>query len=204
MGAVSGRVPCVFFDRDGIVNVAPTTRYVERAEDFHMYPEFLQALQVVHRRGYAAVVVTNQKGVSTGATPRPELEAMHRRLREEAALVGAPILAIYACTEPDEDHPDRKPNPGMLLRAAAEHGLDLGRSWMIGDNPKDVEAGHRAGCTTVFVGAGETRSGADYRIAHVCDLAGLLERELPALTHDVQPAEESPFAANPEAKGNPS
>jgi D-glycero-D-manno-heptose 1,7-bisphosphate phosphatase len=182
----SGGLPCVFFDRDGIVNVAPQTRYVDRAADFHIYPEFFQALQLVVKRGYAAVIVTNQKGVSTGFTPREELAAMHDRLRREAELVGAPLTAVYACTAPDDADPERKPNPGMLLRAAKEHGLDLARSWMVGDNGKDIAAGQGAGCAvTVFVGSKTIEEVPTHRVERVADLLRLFDTELPDLAKEV-------------------
>ena len=172
--------PCVFFDRDGIANVPPTTRYVEKAENFHLYPEFLQALQVVHAKGFVAIMITNQKGISTGHTPQEELDAMHARLRHEAELVGAPVLDIYVCSEPDDRHPDRKPNPGMLLRAAADHQVDLSRSWMVGDHGTDIAAGQRAGChKTVYVGTKAIEEHPDYRVDHVADLAPLFTNHLP-------------------------
>ena len=169
--------PCVFFDRDGIVNQIPTTRYVEQPQDFKILPEFLDALRVVCERGYAAVIVTNQKGVSTGKIKPAALQEMHRRLMETVRQENLRLLDIRVNTATDDAHPDRKPNPGLLLGAAQEHGLDLRRSWMVGDQVRDVEAGHRAGCRTVFVGP-RVPAAADFHVADMTALADFLQRHL--------------------------
>ena len=147
--------PCVFFDRDGIVNVPPRAgaRYIEQPEDFVVIPAFLDALRLVNERGYEAVIATNQKGVGTGRVREEALIAMHAKLYGLLLQHQLHLLDIRVATTTDDAHPTRKPNPGLLLGAAADHGLDLQRSWMIGDNLRDVEAGRRAGCRTVYVGA---------------------------------------------------
>ena len=171
--------PCVFFDRDGIVNRAPQSRYVERWADFHLQPEFVESLRVVHAKGYVAVVVTNQKGVATGVMTQQSLDDIHRNLQAELRKSGVELLDIVVCTDGDEASPRRKPNPGMLFDAAAKHGLDLARSWMVGDQAKDVEAGRRAGCRTVFVGSKNKEIPADFHVSDIGGLAEFLERHLP-------------------------
>jgi deoxyribonuclease V len=172
--------PCVFFDRDGIVNRSPGAGYVERVEDFHILPEFIAALREVEQRGYAAVIVSNQKCVSTGIVSRETVEAIHARLLRELEMEGLHLLAIYYCPH-GGDHPERKPAPGMLLRAAREHNLDLDRSWMIGDSERDAEAGRAAGCATVLVKAGDEPSCAEYRLESMGELAAFLRRNLAAI-----------------------
>ena len=172
------RRPCVFFDRDGIVNRSPGPGYVERVEDFHLMPEFIKALRAVRAKGYEAVIVTNQRGVALGRLSEATLEAMHRYLRERLAAGGEGLLDILVCTADDNSHPDRKPNPGMLLAAARRHGLDLSRSWMVGDNERDVEAGRRAGCRTVLVGEEGKPSAADFRVRDMGELPGFLAARL--------------------------
>ncbi len=169
-------IPCVFFDRDGIVNQAPTTRYVEKRQDFHILHGFMATLEHVTKLGYVSVIITNQKGVSTGATPIAELEAMHNMIRDEAIRRGLSILDILYCDAPEEGHPRRKPNPGMLLEAAAKHGLDLAASWMVGDNEKDVIAGQRAGCRTIFVGTKMIKTKPDFQVADMDELAQKIKR----------------------------
>jgi D-glycero-D-manno-heptose 1,7-bisphosphate phosphatase len=171
--------PCVFFDRDGIVNRAPVkTRYVERWSDFHLLPEFIEALRVVREKGFEAVVVTNQKGVGTGQMSMAVLTEIHGNFRSELKKHGLDVLDILVSTDTDDNAPRRKPNPGMLLEAAERYALDLKRSWMVGDNKKDVDAGRRAGCRTVFVGASAGAPGADYEIASVSHLAECLRKHL--------------------------
>lgn len=141
----------VFLDRDGVVTVpefrdgrsfAPLS-----AEDFAIYPDAPEASERLVRAGFTLVVVTNQPDVGRGLIPQQDLEIMHRRL--SAAL---PVSAIEVCPHTREDRCScRKPAPGMLLRAAEQLGLDLGRSFMVGDRASDVEAGRSAGCRTIFV-----------------------------------------------------
>jgi len=174
--------PCVFFDRDGIVNLAPTKRYVEHRDEFHIMEGFFATLAHVIHLGYVAIIVTNQKGVSSGATPIAELEAMHHMIREQARQRGLHILDILYCDAPDEEHPRRKPNPGMLIEAAQKHGIDLTSSWMVGDNEKDVIAGQRAGCRTIFVGTKQIKSQPDFQVDDMNALAAAVSKMLPPVS----------------------
>ncbi|HMP75871.1 MAG TPA: HAD family hydrolase [Kiritimatiellia bacterium] len=176
------RTPCVFFDRDGIVNHPPDDerRYVLHEDQFHLLPGFVDALRLVLARGYKAVIVTNQAGVARGRMTQEDLDRIHAKLHRLLAAEGLSLHDIFECTVYDEAHPNRKPNPGMLLDAAAKHHLDLSRSWMIGDNEKDVQAGQRAGVfKTVKVKPQPTHTRADYRVDAMTDLPGLLAQYLP-------------------------
>lgn len=160
--------PCIFLDRDGIVNVPPDpARYVTRLEEFRILPGFLETLRVVSGKGYAAVIVTNQRGVATGYMTQEELNRIHDALRSVLVAQGLEVLDILTCTADNDGHPWRKPNPGMLLEAARRHGLDLARSWMVGDSESDVEAGRRAGCRTVRVAPAGAATRAD---VHLVDM----------------------------------
>ncbi len=172
--------PAVFFDRDGIINESPGPGYVERPEDFHLIPEFLEALRIVLERGYEAVVVTNQRGIGLGRVSPETVAAIHDRMLAAVRSAGLRLTDVLVCPATTDDHPNRKPNPGMLLEAARRHHLDLSRSWMVGDSEKDIAAGRRAGCavTVRVVPAGEATE-ADRRVGSVAELAGLLARELP-------------------------
>jgi D-glycero-D-manno-heptose 1,7-bisphosphate phosphatase len=144
----------IFLDRDGVVNAnlerdrkpyAPTT-----LDDFRILPGVGDAVARLKKAGFLVVVVTNQPDVRTGLTPRATVEAMHAQLRAEL-----PIDDIEVCFHVDADGCScRKPKPGMLLASAAKHGIDLERSWMVGDRWRDVDAGRAAGCLTVFVDYG--------------------------------------------------
>lgn len=139
-------VKAVFLDRDGVINanlerggkpVAPTT-----LEEFHIFPDAAAAVRRLKAAGFMVVVVTNQPDVATGRTPRAAMEAMHAQIR---ALM--PIDDFEICFHTDADGCDcRKPKPGLILMAAARHGIDLPDSVMIGDRWRDVLAGQAAGC----------------------------------------------------------
>ncbi|HEY8609254.1 MAG TPA: HAD family hydrolase [Noviherbaspirillum sp.] len=121
-----------------------------------------QALQILQQLGYALFVVTNQAGVAKGLFTETALQPIHSRLAERLAQYGVSLRGFYYCPHsPDgvvarytTECDCRKPMPGMLLRAAQEHGIDLSQSWMIGDILNDVEAGRRAGCRTVLLDNG--------------------------------------------------
>jgi len=154
------RPSAVFLDRDGTLN--EEVDYLHRAEDVVLTPGSAQALARLNALGIPVIVITNQSGIGRGFFGWEDYGAVMERISELLALEGARIDAVYACPYHEEglgiyhatDHPDRKPNPGMILRAAEEHGLDLSRAWMIGDKEIDVEAGHRAGCRSVLVRTG--------------------------------------------------
>ncbi|HMP73116.1 MAG TPA: HAD-IIIA family hydrolase [Kiritimatiellia bacterium] len=167
--------PCIFFDRDGVVNQAPVTRYVETPEAFHILPGFVESLRMARRLGYEAVIVTNQKGVASGKPPVEVLELIHGNLVDHVKGEGLTLTGIYVCSATTDDHPNRKPNPGMLLDAARDHDLSLPDSWMIGDNAKDIVAGRLAGCQTIMVGDRACEPPPDYRVASMDELPGLFE-----------------------------
>ena len=141
----------MFLDRDGVI-VIPEFRdrrsYApRRLRDCKLYPDAAASLKRMKRAGLLLVVVTNQPDVGNGITPRAEVEAMHEVMMREL-----PLDAVKACFHGQADHCDcRKPKPGMILAAASEFGIDLARSFMVGDRASDVAAGRAAGCTTVFI-----------------------------------------------------
>ena len=149
-----GLMAAVFLDRDGVI-VVPQFRdrrsfAPRRLEDFRFYPEAAASVQRLKRAGFLLVVVTNQPDVGNGLTPRSEVDAMHEIMMRELSLD-----AVKACFHGQADHCDcRKPKPGMILAAALELGIDLKKSFMVGDRNSDVEAGRAAGCTTVFIDLG--------------------------------------------------
>ena len=171
--------PCVFFDRDGIVNRSPGPGYVNHLDDFHLLPGFAACVRAAAEKGFAAVVVTNQRGISRGLTPPDQLAAMHRHLQDELAREGLALLDILVCTAADDAYPDRKPNPGMLRTAARRHGLDLAKSWMIGDRESDVRTGQNAGvAATVLVDPGAAPTAATWRVPDMPACAALLREKL--------------------------
>lgn len=171
--------PCVFFDRDGIVNRSPGPGYVNHLDDFHILPGFADCVRAAAEKGIPSIVVTNQRGITRGITPPEQLDAMHRHLRDDLAREGLELLDLLVCIADDSAHPDRKPNPGMLRNAARRHHLDLSKSWMIGDRESDVQAGQNAGvAATVLVDAGATPTAATYRVPDIPACAVLLRKKL--------------------------
>ena len=171
--------PCVFFDRDGVVNRRPGPGYVNHLDDFHILPGFADCVRAAAAKGIPAVVVTNQRGISRGLTPPAQLEAMHAKLRAELAAEGLELLDVLVCTSADDAHPDRKPNPGMLRAAAKRHHLDLSKSWMIGDRESDVKTGQNAGvAVTVLVDDGAAPTAATHRVPDMPACAALLREKL--------------------------
>jgi len=141
----------IFFDRDGTLIVDKV--YLNDPEAIEYLPGIFSALKSLRDAGFIFFVVTNQSGVPRGLVQIPNLNEIHRRMRFAFAEHGVDILNFYyAPFLTHHDHMMRKPNPGMLLQAAEEYGVSLGRSWMIGDRMSDVEAGHRAGTKTILLG----------------------------------------------------
>jgi D-glycero-D-manno-heptose 1,7-bisphosphate phosphatase len=167
----------VFADRDGVLcantmrdgrPVAPT-----RLEDFRLLPGVEDAVRALKSAGYLVIVVTNQPDVGTGRTPQATVEAMHDIIRSRLD-----VDDIKVCFHTNADNCTcRKPKPGMLLEAAAERGIDLPASYIVGDRWSDVAAGREAGCATIFVDYGhepETPSKADKVVATFAEAARVI------------------------------
>jgi D-glycero-D-manno-heptose 1,7-bisphosphate phosphatase len=144
--------PAAFLDRDGVINV--DLGYVHRVEDLEYIPGVAAAIRRLNQAGYLVIVVTNQSGIGRGYYDEAAMDAVHKALRDMLAQSGAAIDAVYACPFHPEaeieryrhpDHPDRKPNPGLLQRAMRDFPIDRERSFMIGDKDSDMEAARRAG-----------------------------------------------------------
>lgn len=144
----------VFLDRDGVINqaiVRDGKPYPPSGPaQLEIVPEAPQSLQKLKQAGFLLIVVTNQPDIARGTQEQAAVEAIHLALR--GAL---PVDDFFLCAHDDSDHCDcRKPRPGLLLRAAEKHQIDLSRSFMVGDRWRDVEAGANAGCATVWIDYG--------------------------------------------------
>lgn len=154
--------PALFLDRDGVLN--EDRGYVHRWEDFRWIPGAREAVAAFNARNWWVFVVTNQSGVGRGYYPEADVLALHARMEADLAAAGARIDAFYHCPFHPEaledryrhpDPPDRKPNPGMLLRAMADWPVDAARSVMVGDKAIDLEAGQRAGVRSLLFPGGD-------------------------------------------------
>ncbi len=149
-----------FLDRDG--TLIDETGYLQRQEDIQIYPEAFEAVEKINRSGAQAIVITNQSAIARGLINQEDLEQLHRLISDAFRQKGARLDAYYYCphhpTEGTGAHTRtcdcRKPQPGLLHRAAQELQLDLDTSHMIGDTLRDIEAGHRAGCQSILVKTG--------------------------------------------------
>jgi D-glycero-D-manno-heptose 1,7-bisphosphate phosphatase len=168
--AVPPTRPAVFLDRDGTLNAAVVRDgspfSPSSLAEFRLLPGVAASCRELHEAGFVLVVATNQPDVGRGTTESSLVDAMHAQLR---AWIPE-IARIEVCPAPGRgiDHPEnrrRKPEPGMILDAAGALGLDLARSWMVGDRWRDIECGRRAGLRTVFLDLGyreELRSRPDF------------------------------------------
>lgn len=144
----------VFLDRDGVINRAVVRDGKPYPPDslaeLQILPGVAEALQRLRDAGFLNVIVTNQPDVATGKQQREVVEAMHRQLCATLA-----IDAVEVCYHVDTDNCDcRKPKPGMILKAAAHSGIDLGASSLVGDRWRDVGAAQAAGCQAYFIDCG--------------------------------------------------
>jgi D-glycero-D-manno-heptose 1,7-bisphosphate phosphatase len=141
----------LFLDRDGVINV--DHGYVCRPDDFQFINGIFAVVARAVELGLVPVVVTNQAGIARGYYSEDDFERLTLWMSDRFIEAGAPVAAVYHCPYHADgvgvwrvaDHPDRKPNPGMLLRAMREHGLAPEQSILVGDQESDVEAARRAG-----------------------------------------------------------
>ncbi|MDA4135986.1 MAG: HAD family hydrolase [Thaumarchaeota archaeon] len=156
----------IFVDRDGVLNDLVYDEEEGRvgspfsARELRVFPYVAGAVKRFKELGFKVIVISNQPGVAKGQFTHSELEKMNRKVRKELAKSGTSFDGEYYCRH----HPSaviskfrvecdcRKPKPGMILKAAEENDIDLGRSFFVGDALVDVKAGRRAGCKTILVG----------------------------------------------------
>jgi len=143
----------IFLDRDGVINRNPPNKgYVRKWAEFTFIPNSRKAIRELTESGYRIVVVTNQSGIGRGLYSEEDLADIHARMVAEINKTGGKIDAVYYCPHhPDAGCECRKPKPGMLIRAAREHNIELSNAYLIGDWTTDIEAGQRVGATTFLV-----------------------------------------------------
>jgi D-glycero-D-manno-heptose 1,7-bisphosphate phosphatase len=160
--ALKAGLTAVIFDRDGVLNV--DHGYVGEAARLEWVAGARRAIGRLNRQGVLAIVATNQSGVARGYFDEAAVAGLHRAMQDDLAAEGAHIDAFYVCPFHPEaaapawrhpDHPDRKPNPGMILRALAEWSIDPARALVVGDQESDMEAARRAGVGGVLFTGGD-------------------------------------------------
>jgi D-glycero-D-manno-heptose 1,7-bisphosphate phosphatase len=150
----------VFFDRDGTIN--EEVNYLSHPSQLNLIPGASEAIQILNEKNIPVIIVTNQSGIARGYFDEEQLNTINDYLRQILLAAGAVIDDIYYCPH----HPEaeiatykmncdcRKPNPGMLTKAAKKWQLDISHSFLIGDKASDIVAGQRAGCKTILVKSG--------------------------------------------------
>lgn len=181
--------PAIFLDRDGtLVRDVP---FAHRVEDLQLLDHAAAGLARMAAMGFQLVLVTNQSGIARGYFTEDDMHAFHRALCERLRSERIRIAAIYYCPfHPTAGigpyrraSPLRKPRPGMILRAAAQHDLDLSASFAIGDKESDILVGQAAGCRTILVRSGtggnsdaERQARPDFVAADLLEAAQFIER----------------------------
>lgn len=142
----------LFLDRDGVINHEKHMEYVLRYLEFQFYDGVKEALKNLSQIFGRMIIVTNQRGVERELMTEQDLLDIHREMLAEIRAAGGEIDAIFYCTSLDDDHPNRKPQPGMAYLAKESYpDIDFSRSVMIGNNLSDMQFGKNAGMFTVFV-----------------------------------------------------
>jgi D-glycero-D-manno-heptose 1,7-bisphosphate phosphatase len=179
--------PAVFLDRDGVLNRTfvrnGTPHPPQTPAELEILPGVREALASLTALGLPLIVVTNQPDVARGTQRREVVEEINTLLEQQL-----PITAVYACYHDNVDKCScRKPGPGMLRRAAEEHGIDLSRSFMVGDRWSDIAAGAAVGCKTFLINESYSqchRCAPDFIVTDLCEaaerIAGLVRGADPA------------------------
>lgn len=156
MSEARGKRPAVFLDRDG--TIGEETGYVNHIDRFQVFPFSAEAIRQLNRADIPVIVVTNQSGIARNIFPESLVHEVHKKMIAQLTAGEARIDAIYFCPHKSEDACEcRKPNPGMLHRAAREHGLDLAASWVVGDRYADLEMAFATGGRGILVMTGYGR-----------------------------------------------
>jgi D-glycero-D-manno-heptose 1,7-bisphosphate phosphatase len=151
MSQAAGR-PAVFLDRDG--TLIEDRGHLADPSEVVFYPDTVEALRRLQER-FLLFLVTNQPGVARGLISRRDVERVNARVQSDLAQAGVTITAAYICPHQRSDGCQcRKPNPHFLLRAAAAYGIDLPRSFTVGDHPHDVEFARSVGARGMYVRTG--------------------------------------------------
>lgn len=165
--------PALFLDRDGVIN--EETHYLYRIEDVQWVPGIFSLCRHATELGYKLVVVTNQAGIGRGIYTQADFDTLTAWIHAEFASRKTPLAATYHCPyhpqglgEYQREHEDRKPSPGMILRAARDLDLDLSQSLLIGDRGTDIAAANAAGLRQAFLlsGTEPTPCAGNFQLIH--------------------------------------
>lgn len=163
----------LFLDRDGVVNV--DGGYVHRSEDFLLVPGILELCRKAREKGYLVIVATNQSGIGRGMFTEEDFTRLTEHMKGAFSAAGAEVTDVFHCPSVDDGHPDRKPNPGLFLKAAAAYGLDMAACISVGDRERDIQAAFAAGVGRNFLfSCGDAPTGATARVKTLDEVAAWL------------------------------
>ncbi|MBU0591108.1 D-glycero-beta-D-manno-heptose 1,7-bisphosphate 7-phosphatase [Candidatus Micrarchaeota archaeon] len=166
MCAVKHKRNAVFLDRDGVI--VADKGYMHKISDFRLLSESANAIKKLNSAGFLVIVITNQSGIARGMYTEDDMHKFNAHMISELKKSGATIDAIYFCPHHNKeakvekyskDCDCRKPKPGMILKAAKEHDIDLNSSWMVGDMESDMKAGKAVGCKTIMIDGSKGANG---------------------------------------------
>ena len=145
-------IKAVFLDRDGTININEP-EYTHKKEDFKLFPETIPALKKLSKTDYKIIIITNQSGIARGYYTESQMKKLHKWMVQDFKKKGIRIDGIYYCPHgPDDNCFCKKPKPGMLLKAGEDFGLNLSKSWIIGDGSRDIIAGREVNVKTIKIG----------------------------------------------------
>lgn len=145
-------IKAVFLDRDGTININEP-EYVHKIEDFKLFPETIPALKKLSKTDYKIIIASNQSGIAGGYYTLVQMKKLHKWMLLELENKDIRIDRIYYCPHgPNDNCSCRKPKPGMLLKAGEDFGLNLSKSWIVGDGSGDIIAGREANVKTIKIG----------------------------------------------------
>lgn len=158
----------VFLDRDGVINevLSKRVKFVNKLSDIYYLEKVPEAIRLLGEAGYKIFVVTNQGGVGLGYLSEAGLEKIHVKMKLDIEQEGGRIEEFACCIhKPHEGCSCRKPEAGMILSLGEKHGIDLSQSFMVGDREPDIEAGRKAGCSTILIAKQDPEKIADHHFS---------------------------------------
>lgn len=144
----------IILDRDGVINY-DSDRYIKTPDEWIPLPGSIDAVARLYQAGHRIVVATNQSGIERGLLDTDMLSRIHARMHQHVQQAGGQIEAVLFCPSADDSHPDRKPNPGLLRRIAADFNTSLTGVPAVGDSLRDLQAARSAGAQPVLVRTGK-------------------------------------------------
>tara|TARA_B110000444_G_scaffold261217_1_gene311880 strand:+ start:8160 stop:8690 length:531 start_codon:yes stop_codon:yes gene_type:complete len=166
----------VLFDRDGVINIPYYRNDIshppESIDEVKFYEGVIESIIKINDAGFKTFIITNQPDVERGIVSKKTVDEINNHI---LSIIN--IDKLYVCYSSDNNHPDRKPNPGMLLKAAKEFDLDLTKSYVIGDRETDIIAGHDCGCKTILMmnhTKAPNNSLSDFRVENIIDATNII------------------------------